>query len=442
MARKATCPRYYPSRNAYFTCFQGTQHRLADGPLCDRCAALEAKGAMPRCPRCANIRHKADLRFAEIVHLAGAEDAGDDALLFALATRYLDWVKEHRKARTHHLADYYLGKFCEECGHLKVRQLKPTKVDDWLARMAQPREVDTPRGKRIRRWGRTCRLQAISNINACLNWCVKKRLIVRNPIAGVVDRPRPVHRTKDALISPEDHRRMIEAVERAPAYAPTKGGYVLWLARSYILLAKGPKDDPATLAEAKMRQAEAIRTHRAWEPFSILLRLLQHTGARPGELLHATAADWNPDLGAFVHPAKDEPEKEDGFTHKTARKGKDRVVFVSDPELREAVEYFCEKFPEGPVLRNLFGRPWTDSALCQRLDALKEKLGLNPRITAYSYRHTSITDMMLKGLSWGLIAETHGTSVEMLQKHYGHLDGHVGKMAEFWAEAKATPVAG
>ena len=37
-----------------------------------------------------------------------------------------------------------------------------------------------------------------------------------------------------------------------------------------------------------------------------------------------------------------------------------------------------------------------------------------------------------------MIAETHGTSVEMLSKHYGHLDGHAGAMAEFWAKAKAT----
>jgi hypothetical protein len=35
MPRKATRPRYYPSRNAYFVCFQGKQHRLAEGPLCE-----------------------------------------------------------------------------------------------------------------------------------------------------------------------------------------------------------------------------------------------------------------------------------------------------------------------------------------------------------------------------------------------------------------------
>src|SRR5262249_34900685 len=158
--------------------------------------ARERDGVLPKCPRCADTRYRADLRFAEIIHLGEVEKAEDNALVFALCNRYLRWVKENRKERTYKLAAYYLGKFCEECGHLRLKQLKPVHVDDWLARMAKPREVDTPRGKRTRQWGRTCLLQAISNMNACFNWCVRKRLISRNPIAGVVDRPRPVHRTK------------------------------------------------------------------------------------------------------------------------------------------------------------------------------------------------------------------------------------------------------
>jgi integrase len=280
-------------------------------------------------------------------------------------------------------------------------------------------------------------LQAVTNVNSCFNWCVKKRLISRNPIAGVVDRPRAVHRTKEALISQEDHDRMIEECERKLHYYPSKGTYVVWLGNVGMTLAKGAKDDPAAVAEAMKNRSELLRDRCAWEPFALLLRLLHHTGARPGELLHATAADWDDALGAFVYPAKDEPEKAEGFTHKTARKGKDRHVFVSDPELRDAIRRLCKKYPDGPILRNLYGRPWSDSAMCARLDALKQKLGLNPKITAYSYRHTSITNMMLKGLSWGLIAESHGTSVEMLQKFYGHLDGHAGEMADFWAAAKA-----
>ena len=70
---------------------------------------------------------------------------------------------------------------------------------------------------------------------------------------------------------------------------------------------------------------------------------------------------------------------------------------------------------------------------------MKEKLGLNPAITPYSYRHTSITNMIVGDkVEWGLIAELHGTSLQMLQRHYKHLDGHRKSIAEVWAMAKGA----
>jgi len=115
------------------------------------------------------------------------------------------------------------------------------------------------------------------------------------------------------------------------------------------------------MTRAKSRMLEVKKQRGVIERFAFLLRLLHHTGARPGELLNATAADWNGQLGAFVYPATDEPEKEEGFTRKTARKGKDRTIFVSDPELKQIIVRLCQKYPSGSILRNLYGRPWSDS---------------------------------------------------------------------------------
>jgi site-specific recombinase XerD len=103
------------------------------------------------------------------------------------------------------------------------------------------------------------------------------------------------------------------------------------------------------------------------------------------------------------------------------------------------VDFFSKKYPTGPVLLNIIGKPWTDNAVWWRMDSLKASLGLNAAITPYSYRHTSITNMILGGkVEWGLIAELHGTSLQMLQRHYKHLDGHRKSMAEVWATAKGT----
>lgn len=279
---------------------------------------------------------------------------------------------------------------------------------------------------------------AIDVLLACLNWAVRKQLITKNPIAGAVDKPGSVSRTKESLMAPADHARMLGWCEKKyqPRYYPSHRAYFLLYRNKPILLARGPKGDLETLATAHARLTELRRTEGIYEPFSLVLRLLDHTGARPGEIYNATADHWNKELGGFIFKGSDEPEKEEGFTHKNARKRKDRIVFVSDPGLREIVDVLCEKYPSGPLLRNIVGKAWTDNAVWWRFDNLKEKLNVNPKVTPYSYRHTSITNMILAGHPWGLIAEVHGTSLQMLQRHYSHLDGHQKAMANFWAKAK------
>lgn len=444
MPRRATRPRYYPSKQGYYAIHQGQTHCLANGALCDKCQQGEKAGVLPKCSRCAQLRYQADLRFAELIHLAASDRAADNSLLFAVSNRYLKWVEANRKQRTYQRALFFLGRFNEECGHLKTKQLKPIHVDDWLAKMARPRTVQTAKGTRQRCWRKSTRRMAIDVVNACLNWAKKKELISRNPIAGAVDKPGTISRTKESLIAAADHQKMVAAQEQKyqPRYYPSKQAYHVLFRNRPILLAKGPEGDPATLAAAQDRLHQLRAEEGIWEPFAVLLRLLEHTGARPGELYHASADKWDPQLGAFRYPASDEPEKQEGFTHKTARKGKDRVVFVCDPELRAIITFLCRKYPEGPLLRNIMGEPWTDGAVYWRLSELKKKFGLRPEVTPYSYRHTSITTMLVRGQPAALVAEVHGTSLQMIQRHYGHLDGHQQAMADFWAQAKASPANG
>ena len=44
-----------------------------------------------------------------------------------------------------------------------------------------------------------------------------------------------------------------------------------------------------------------------------------------------------------------------------------------------------------------------------------------PKTTAYTLRHSTITDLVTSGLPILTIAQISGTSVEMIEKHYGHL---------------------
>lgn len=46
---------------------------------------------------------------------------------------------------------------------------------------------------------------------------------------------------------------------------------------------------------------------------------------------------------------------------------------------------------------------------------------LPPTATAYTLRHSTITDLVKAKLPLLTIAQISGTSVEMIEKHYGHL---------------------
>src|SRR5579871_5820469 len=357
MARHATRPRYYASRKGYYVCFKGKQYPLAMGEICTDCQRRDKEEEIPKCSACLKIFKAAALRFAELMQTAAVDTAEDNALVFAVCARYLQWVEQHRKRRTYQRAKFFLKKFCEEggIGGLKIKELKPFHVEDWLAKMSLPATKQTPKGIHKRGWGRSTRRMALDVVLACLNYASKKGFISKNPLSGRIDRPESVSRSKEALVTPEAFQAMLAELDKKyqPRYYKSHGGYFLLFKNRPILLAKGPEGEVATRATAEARLKQLRKELGVYEEFSVLVRLLHHTGARPGELYHATAADWDSELRAFIYPAHDEPEKQSGFTHKNARKKRERVIFVSDPELVDIITFLCSKYPKGPILRNI-----------------------------------------------------------------------------------------
>ena len=67
------------------------------------------------------------------------------------------------------------------------------------------------------------------------------------------------------------------------------------------------------------------------------------------------------------------------------------------------------------------------------------------RATAYRFRHTAASSLLMAGVDMLTVAELLGTSPEILFRHYGHvLDGHLTAAAEhtiIGRRSKATPQA-
>ena len=75
------------------------------------------------------------------------------------------------------------------------------------------------------------------------------------------------------------------------------------------------------------------------------------------------------------------------------------------------------------------GLPWNKDAWKNLIKLAVDKAGLPRGTTAYTMRHSTITDLVTGGLDLLTIAQVSGTSVSMIEKHYGHLQRAVAAKA-------------
>lgn len=90
------------------------------------------------------------------------------------------------------------------------------------------------------------------------------------------------------------------------------------------------------------------------------------------------------------------------------------------------------KLPAAPLFSRADGRPWNKDAWKGPIKDAANAAGLPPSATAYTLRHSTITDLVTSGLDLFTVAQVSGTSIVMIEKHYGHLQRHRA------AEALAT----
>jgi integrase len=140
-----------------------------------------------------------------------------------------------------------------------------------------------------------------------------------------------------------------------------------------------------------------------------LLEVLWATGARPSEVSGLTAEqiDWHNSSASLS-------------VHKTARKGKPRVLFFPAPALA-VLRKQRERHGAGLLFRNRHGRRWGCKPLTQAVWRLGKRVG-HP-LTLYGFRHAYATDALSAGVPDTHVAALLGHSgTAMLHKHYSHVN--------------------
>jgi integrase len=150
------------------------------------------------------------------------------------------------------------------------------------------------------------------------------------------------------------------------------------------------------------RRALIDRASAEARPFLTALALLP---MRPGELAKLRVQDFDGGQGVL------RPEG------KTGR----RVIPLS----REAVLHFSQcsrsKLPGAWLISRSDGSPWKKEGWRDEVKSAAQAADLPRETVAYTLRHSVITDLVTGGLDLFTVAKLAGTSVGIIEQHYGHL---------------------
>jgi len=81
----------------------------------------------------------------------------------------------------------------------------------------------------------------------------------------------------------------------------------------------------------------------------------------------------------------------------------------------------ANKLPAAPLFMRNNGAPWDKESWKKPIKKAAAAAGLPNDASAYTLRHSTITDLVREGLPLLTIAQISGTSAEMIERHYGHL---------------------
>ena len=88
-------------------------------------------------------------------------------------------------------------------------------------------------------------------------------------------------------------------------------------------------------------------------------------------------------------------------------------------------DFFAEqvrgKLPAASIFARSSGEAWNKDAWKHPIKEAVNKTGLPSAASAYTLRHSVITDLIRARLPILTVAQLSGTSVAMIEKHYGHL---------------------
>lgn len=105
--------------------------------------------------------------------------------------------------------------------------------------------------------------------------------------------------------------------------------------------------------------------------------------------------------------------------------GRDRKIKLPKATAKLFEEASKDKLPAAPIFARADGAQWDKDNWKWPIKAAAKAAKLPEGTTAYTLRHSTISDLVHSGLDLLTVAQISGTSVRMIEQHYGHLRGDV-----------------
>lgn len=254
-----------------------------------------------------------------------------------------------------------------------------------------------------------------------------RRYVYADPIAKVkLDKLRRRHvkewrerlEAQPALVS---RRKEGEAIHRKRAASTVNRDMAVLRAALAKVLSPGAPNSEAAWQEAlkavpnangrrtlyldrSQRRKLVAKTDAEAAPFVRALCLLP---LRPGALAGLTAGDFDKRT-AELSIGKD-------------KTGKPRRIQLPAEAANLLGAQAKNKLPGAPLFMRANGKAWDKETWKHPIAAAVAAAKLPGEATAYTLRHSTITDLVSAGLPLLTIAQISGTSAEMIERHYGHL---------------------
>ena len=145
------------------------------------------------------------------------------------------------------------------------------------------------------------------------------------------------------------------------------------------------------------------------------VRALCNLPIRPGALAVLTVADF------------DRRTRE--LTVGKDKAGNDRRVKVPTTTAQLLEEQCADKLPGARLFPRHGGAAWTRDSWKFPIAAAARAAGLPLGVTAYTLRHSAITDLVMAGVPLLTVAKLSGTGIVMIEKHYSHLTAEAAESA-------------